>query len=275
MDLTPHNLGGVGTMYVEDEYMPFKWDGEKFSPLPDMALETGTARRKNKIKVMSDSPIDEWHTIFAMIPEQVVEKQLQGSSCFTKMLNQRIGRIPENTINFDFLGSDSLNRGKRLPLTLNIGIPPTLKTDNAQNKIGRNWSEHCQKYCIKQKTIEPHLPQKNPAEPKIDQLNSMDIPKIDPNLGSIFMNPYGIIKGKMPKDPWQKAREHVNDDLTQQVEKLNEIELEFLYRGVKNIQETDPEAINGSLISHNKDSGEDEEVSQGSGEGDEMKEEKE
>eukprot|EP00957_Ditylum_brightwellii_P112192 8553795-Ditylum_brightwellii.AAC.1 len=29
VDLTPHNLGGVGTMYIEDKYMPFEWDEEK------------------------------------------------------------------------------------------------------------------------------------------------------------------------------------------------------------------------------------------------------
>ena len=29
VDLTPRILGGVGAMYIEEEYMPFKWDNEK------------------------------------------------------------------------------------------------------------------------------------------------------------------------------------------------------------------------------------------------------
>eukprot|EP00957_Ditylum_brightwellii_P002399 183987-Ditylum_brightwellii.AAC.1 len=55
----------------------------------------------------------------------------------------------------------------------NVGVPPVLKMDNAQNKVGRTWSDHCCHHCIKQETIEPGHPWQNPAEPKIGQLNSM------------------------------------------------------------------------------------------------------
>eukprot|EP00957_Ditylum_brightwellii_P052702 3995163-Ditylum_brightwellii.AAC.1 len=103
VDLTPHNLGGAGAMYIEDEYMPFEWDKEKLFiriekpndsdigelevyelnfPSHDMAFEQGTARRKKKSRSPSSIPLDEWRKRFAMLPDQGVEKILENSTCF-------------------------------------------------------------------------------------------------------------------------------------------------------------------------------------------------
>ena len=49
----------------------------------------------------------------------------------------------------------------------NVGIPPTLKTDNAQSEVGKAWSDQCRKFCTKQETTKPNSPWQNPAEPKI------------------------------------------------------------------------------------------------------------
>eukprot|EP00957_Ditylum_brightwellii_P150652 11470449-Ditylum_brightwellii.AAC.1 len=70
VDLTPQNLGDVGKMYIEEEYMSFEFDNEKLfvkiekpnkggmgeleiyeskSPMPDVAFNIGTARRKRSL----------------------------------------------------------------------------------------------------------------------------------------------------------------------------------------------------------------------------------
>eukprot|EP00957_Ditylum_brightwellii_P183368 13967955-Ditylum_brightwellii.AAC.1 len=69
--------------------------------------------------------------------------------------------------------SESHNGEALKDYSRNIGVPPILKIDNAQSKIGHTWTDHCQKHCIKQETTEPHSPWQNPAEPKIGKPNSM------------------------------------------------------------------------------------------------------
>eukprot|EP00957_Ditylum_brightwellii_P006329 480075-Ditylum_brightwellii.AAC.1 len=83
--------------------MPFKWDNEKLfiriekpnegdlgeleiyklnSPIPDMAFDVGTARRKKKFRSPLDISMDEWRKRFSMLPDQVVEKILENSTCY-------------------------------------------------------------------------------------------------------------------------------------------------------------------------------------------------
>eukprot|EP00957_Ditylum_brightwellii_P111867 8531867-Ditylum_brightwellii.AAC.1 len=101
VDLTPPNFGGVGAMYVNEKYMSFEWDEEKLFfkiekpnevdlaeleiyqlqlPIPEMAFDVGTARRKKKFISPSNIPIDEWRKRFAMLPDQVVKNILENST---------------------------------------------------------------------------------------------------------------------------------------------------------------------------------------------------
>ena len=48
-----------------------------------------------------------------------------------------------------------------------------LKSENAQTKMGKKWTDHCRKNCIEQTTKELHSTLENYAEPNIGQLGSM------------------------------------------------------------------------------------------------------
>eukprot|EP00957_Ditylum_brightwellii_P099341 7567442-Ditylum_brightwellii.AAC.1 len=71
------------------------------------------------------------------------------------------------------LKSDSYNVLALQDYSRDVGIPATLKSDNAQSETGTKWTEHCHFYCIKQKTTEPNTPWQNPVELKNGQLHSM------------------------------------------------------------------------------------------------------
>jgi hypothetical protein len=71
------------------------------------------------------------------------------------------------------LKSESYNVSALQDYSRDVGIPATLKSDNAQSETGTKWTKHCRLHCIKQETTEPHTPWQNPAEPKIGQLHSM------------------------------------------------------------------------------------------------------
>ena len=52
------------------------------SLIPDMAFNIGTARRKKKFKSPSDILMGEWRKRFVMLPDQVVDKTLENSTCY-------------------------------------------------------------------------------------------------------------------------------------------------------------------------------------------------
>eukprot|EP00957_Ditylum_brightwellii_P041442 3138157-Ditylum_brightwellii.AAC.1 len=91
VDLTPRNLGGIGAMHIEEEYMRFEWNNKKLfvkieklnedelgelemyelnSLISDVAFDIGTARRKKKFKSPSNISMDKWRKRFAMLPDQ-------------------------------------------------------------------------------------------------------------------------------------------------------------------------------------------------------------
>eukprot|EP00957_Ditylum_brightwellii_P021702 1636837-Ditylum_brightwellii.AAC.1 len=47
-----------------------------------MAFDVGTSRRKKKFRSPSNIPINEWRKRFAMLPDQVVKKASENSTCF-------------------------------------------------------------------------------------------------------------------------------------------------------------------------------------------------
>eukprot|EP00957_Ditylum_brightwellii_P005921 448546-Ditylum_brightwellii.AAC.1 len=51
-----------------------------------------------------------------------------------------------------------------------VGIPHSLKADNAQSDLGENWTSYCRKHCIKQLTTKLHHPQQNLAELTVGNL---------------------------------------------------------------------------------------------------------
>eukprot|EP00957_Ditylum_brightwellii_P175834 13389462-Ditylum_brightwellii.AAC.1 len=88
-------------MYINEEYMSFEWDEKKLFfkiekpnegdlaeleiyeldlPIPEMAFDVGTAKRKKKIRSPSNIPIDEWRKRFAMLPDHVDKKILENST---------------------------------------------------------------------------------------------------------------------------------------------------------------------------------------------------
>ena len=54
-----------------------------------------------------------------------------------------------------------------------IGIPNTLKTDNAKTEVGRKWTDWCRKYLVSTKFTEPHHPWQNYSEQGIGELGRM------------------------------------------------------------------------------------------------------
>eukprot|EP00957_Ditylum_brightwellii_P086439 6576534-Ditylum_brightwellii.AAC.1 len=217
-------------MYVNDEYILFKWDKEKLyirieklnegdlgeledfelnSLIPDMAFDVGTARRKKKYRSLSNIPMDTWRKRFVLL-DQVVEKTLENSTWFYLNVKLENRQDPRRHYKYWFPGichprqmetvasdtffpsvtsrkgvtysqfivglesdkwevysmqSESHNVSALQEYCRNIGTPLTLKTDNAQSKVEKGWSEHCQNFCIKQETTEPHSPWQNSVKP--------------------------------------------------------------------------------------------------------------
>ena len=54
-----------------------------------------------------------------------------------------------------------------------VGVPNTLKSDNAQRETGSLWTTVSRDQCITNETTEPKHPWQNPAEPQIGALNMM------------------------------------------------------------------------------------------------------
>ena len=54
-----------------------------------------------------------------------------------------------------------------------VGIPHTIKTDNARSEIGLKWTKWCRNFCTKSITTEPHHPWQNLAEQGIGDLGRM------------------------------------------------------------------------------------------------------
>lgn len=48
--------------------------------------------------------------------------------------------------------------------TREVGIPNTLKSDNAQSEVSYEWAQHCRQQCIKTETSEPYHPWQNLVE---------------------------------------------------------------------------------------------------------------
>eukprot|EP00957_Ditylum_brightwellii_P162721 12391937-Ditylum_brightwellii.AAC.1 len=93
-DLTHVCLGGAGSMVLQDEEYPFKWDGEKLvtkisklnegdledlkiieldSPVPDMAMDMNSIRRGKKGGAHHGVLLEEWRKRLALLPEEVVK----------------------------------------------------------------------------------------------------------------------------------------------------------------------------------------------------------
>eukprot|EP00957_Ditylum_brightwellii_P182530 13904300-Ditylum_brightwellii.AAC.1 len=47
-----------------------------------MAFDIGTARRKKKFRSPSNISMNKWRKRFAMLPDQVVDKTLENSTCY-------------------------------------------------------------------------------------------------------------------------------------------------------------------------------------------------
>ena len=54
-----------------------------------------------------------------------------------------------------------------------IGIPQSIKTDNAKTEIGKHWINWCRKYLVTTKLTEPHHPWQNYSEQGIGELGRM------------------------------------------------------------------------------------------------------
>jgi len=99
-DLTPTTFGGKGGMTVDNEFLPFKFNKEKFyvniskpveedleelewfelsSPYPVM---TDNVRRVVKKTNNKDIPISEWKKRLALVPEEVIKKTLEATTQF-------------------------------------------------------------------------------------------------------------------------------------------------------------------------------------------------
>eukprot|EP00957_Ditylum_brightwellii_P185259 14107214-Ditylum_brightwellii.AAC.1 len=94
-DLTPVCLGGTGSMVLQDEAFPFEWDEEKCfiriskpdegdleeleiielnSPVPGMAMDMNSIRRKKKWRRHNGVTLEEWRKGLAVLPEDVIKK---------------------------------------------------------------------------------------------------------------------------------------------------------------------------------------------------------
>ena len=54
-----------------------------------------------------------------------------------------------------------------------VGVPDTLKSDNAQSETGTLWTSVSRDQCLTNETTEPKHPWQNPSEPQIGALNTM------------------------------------------------------------------------------------------------------
>eukprot|EP00957_Ditylum_brightwellii_P121437 9261458-Ditylum_brightwellii.AAC.1 len=105
--------------------MQFEWDDEKLfwkisrsnkedlesletfelnSPIYDMAMETGTCRRKKKWNSITDIPMQEWRKHLAMLPEEVVRKTLENSTNFYLNIEAENREDPRNYYKYRFPG---------------------------------------------------------------------------------------------------------------------------------------------------------------------------
>eukprot|EP00957_Ditylum_brightwellii_P052210 3958960-Ditylum_brightwellii.AAC.1 len=105
--------------------MPFEWDEEKLFfkiekpnegdlakletyelnlPIPEMAFDVGTARRKKKFRSPSNIPIDEWRKKIAMLPDQAVKKTLENSTCFYLNIDAENRQDPRRHYKYRFPG---------------------------------------------------------------------------------------------------------------------------------------------------------------------------
>eukprot|EP00957_Ditylum_brightwellii_P197875 15074367-Ditylum_brightwellii.AAC.1 len=112
-------------MFVDEEYIPFDWDEENLylkicksndgelgelevfelkSPLPDMAVEVDTERRKKKLNSVQDIPMEEWRKRFGMLPEEEVEQMLQYSTCFYLNVEAENRQDPRKYYKYRFPG---------------------------------------------------------------------------------------------------------------------------------------------------------------------------
>ena len=84
---------------------------------------------------------------------------------FTGCTSKRWGVYP--------LKSEAYNYKALQDFCRQIGIPNTLRSDNAKSEQGGRWLQHCRDFCIRTEYTEPHHPQQNPAEQQAEHLNRM------------------------------------------------------------------------------------------------------
>ena len=61
----------------------------------------------------------------------------------------------------------------------NIGVPTGIRSDNSKAQTSKRWKDICRKYCIGQRTTEPHHPQQNPAERRIRTVKQLALRLLD------------------------------------------------------------------------------------------------
>ena len=70
-----------------------------------------------------------------------------------------------------------------------VGVPNTIKSDNAQSETGSLWTTVSRDQCITNESTEPHHPWQNPAEPQIGALNSM-VKRTMAAFKALYRTPY-------------------------------------------------------------------------------------
>eukprot|EP00957_Ditylum_brightwellii_P204111 15337752-Ditylum_brightwellii.AAC.1 len=142
-------------------------------------------RRGKKGRKHNGVTSEEWRKRLAMLPEDVFKKALSNYTNLYFNVEVENRQDPLWHFEYRFLGiryprwevyllkAESHNEVALQDYSRNVGVPPILKTDNAQSEVRRAWRDHFHHQCIKQESTEPDHPWENPAEHKIGQLNSM------------------------------------------------------------------------------------------------------
>ena len=98
-NFTPAIFGGEPGMKIEDDFIPFNFDGEKLFvniiypsesdlqnlqifELTSLLTPSTTTRRKKSTTLPGDIPMSEWRKRLAMLPEDVIKKTLEATTNF-------------------------------------------------------------------------------------------------------------------------------------------------------------------------------------------------
>ena len=96
------------------------------------------------------------------------EKGVDGSTCSQLFIGKDTDYMyvqPMKTESNSFQALQDFGR--------KVGLPKSIKTDNAQTEVGVNWTTWCRNHCVDTKFTEPHTPWQNKAERGIGDLATM------------------------------------------------------------------------------------------------------